>query len=94
MLILGKNGVTVPVDDGPPTPAGRTRDGCTLTTAARRCARISGADGRGPAGFAPCRQLAGPGSPAEISVHAGVNEPISGGKRSLWTNGITNAGRV
>jgi len=34
------------------------------------------------------RRLAGPGSPAEISVHAGVNEPISGGKRSPWTNGI------
>lgn len=29
-----------------------------------------------------------PVSPAEISVHSGVNEPISSGKRSPWTNGI------
>jgi hypothetical protein len=44
-------------------------------------------DGRGPVESVPFWRLRAR-SPAEISVHAEVNEPISGGKRSSWTNRV------
>lgn len=83
MPILGKNGVTVPRGrslggiqggyTGRPFDA-KTRTYLRQAVAARLVPRRPG--GRRPV------------SPAEISVHSGVNEPISSGKRSPWTNGI------
>lgn len=85
MPILGKNGVTVPRRQSVPAAFRAATRGGRWT---RRRARIYETGGR--RGRREPRRPGGhgPASPAEISVHSGVNEPISSGKRSPWTNGI------